>query len=565
VRESGRRHIGSLLDLALLLVLGLPIVVGLAGTVLPAFGYLPAIGATVPGFGPWAALFSYPGFWPAVRFSFTTGLAATIIALALAAGLCASLRGTMPLRRVEAVLAPLLAAPHAAIAIGLAFVLAPSGWVVRLISPWLTGWRSPPDVATIGDRYGVALVVGLLVKEVPYLLLIIMAALNQVSVAPQLKAARALGYSRGVAWIKIVFPQVYAQIRLPIFVVLAFSMSVVDMALVLGPSEPAPLSILALRWFSAPDVSRYPPAAAAALVQLGLVGIVIGLWMAGEVVARRLGRIWIARGDRGWSSEPGLKALRALTVVTFVLGMAALLSLVLWSFAWRWAYPAPLPTAWTLDNWQSHLDSVVWPLSNTLLVALATTAIGGVLVVGWLETPQRRLVRSVIWAIYLPLLLPQIAFLFGMQVSLIWIHLDGTLVAVIWSHLVFVVPYMLIALADPWFSLDRRYARAAASLGASPWRILIRIKLPILLRPLLIAAAIGFSVSVAQYLPTLFTGSGRVPTLTTEAVTLASGADRRITGVLAFLQTILPLLVYAGALFVPGRIYAKRRGLLGQA
>jgi putative thiamine transport system permease protein len=152
-----------------------------------------------------------------------------------------------------------------------------------------------------------------------------------------------------------------------------------------------------------------------------------------------------------------------------------------------------------------------------------------------------------------------------MQVSLIWIHLDGTLVAVIWSHLVFVVPYMLIALADPWFSLDRRYARAAASLGASPWRILIRIKLPILLRPLLIAAAIGFSVSVAQYLPTLFTGSGRVPTLTTEAVTLASGADRRITGVLAFLQTILPLLVYAGALFVPGRIYAKRRGLLGQA
>jgi putative thiamine transport system permease protein len=82
----------------------------------------------------------------------------------------------------------------------------------------------------------------------------IMAALNQVALAPQLKAARALGYSRGVAWVKIVFPQVYAQIRLPIFVVLAFSISVVDMVLVLGPTEPAPLSILALRWLSAPDV-----------------------------------------------------------------------------------------------------------------------------------------------------------------------------------------------------------------------------------------------------------------------------------------------------------------------
>ena len=53
------------------------------------------------------------------------------------------------------------------------------------------------------------------------------------------------------------------------------------------------------------------------------------------------------------------------------------------------------------------------------------------------------------------------------------------------------------------------------------------MKLPMLLRPMATAAAIGFAVSVAQYLPTLFIGAGRVATLTTEAVTLSSGADRR--------------------------------------
>ena len=40
-------------------------------------------------------------------------------------------------------------------------------------------------------------------------------------------------------------------------------------------------------------------------------------------------------------------------------------------------------------------------------------------------------------------------------------------------------------------------------------------------------------MSVGQYLPTLFAGNGRVATLTTEAVTLAAGADRRVIGVYA--------------------------------
>ena len=41
-----------------------------------------------------------------------------------------------------------------------------------------------------------------------------------------------------------------------------------------------------------------------------------------------------------------------------------------------------------------------------------------------------------------------------------------------------------------------------------------------LLRPLLIAGAVGFAVSAAQYVPTLFAGGGRFMTLATEALSL---------------------------------------------
>jgi putative thiamine transport system permease protein len=66
---------------------------------------------------------------------------------------------------------------------------------------------------------------------------------------------------------------------------------------------------------------------------------------------------------------------------------------------------------------------------------------------------------------------------------------------------------------------------------------------------------------VGLYLPTLFAGSGRVATLTTEAVTLASGEDRRVTAVWALLQALLPLIAFAGATALPRLLFAHRRGL----
>ncbi|MCP4380303.1 MAG: ABC transporter permease [Hyphomicrobiales bacterium] len=550
------------LILALFLV---PIAAGLFGTLLPGFGYLPAAGGEMVGLGPWKTLAAYPGFWSSLGLSVFTGVGATVVALALAAGYCATAHGRIGYRRAEAMLAPLLASPHAAMAIGLAFVLAPSGWIARLVSPWLTGWDLPPDVATVGDPWGFALIVALLVKEIPYLLLMILAALYQVPVDDHLKAARALGYTRAVAWMKIIMPQVYTQIRLPIYAILAFSMSVVDMALILGPSSPPPLSVLALRWFNAPDVMMTMPAAAAALTQFIAVAVVIVIWRFAEVVVARVGRLWIARGGRGVRGEPGFVIATISVVVLFALGGLALLAMAIWSFAFTWRYPNAFPDAWTLSTWSNQMHGLQWPATTTLSIGIVATVVGLVLVIAWLESEDRtgaRLPKRAMWLLYIPLLIPQISFLFGGQVLLVRLGADGTMFAVVWAHLLFVLPYMFLSLTDPWHALDPRYARSAMALGASPNRALFAVKLPMLLRPILVASAIGFSVSVAQYLPTLFAGAGRIATLTTEAVTLSSGADRRIVGVYTFVQSLLPLMVYGLAFAVPAALYRRRRGLL---
>jgi putative thiamine transport system permease protein len=82
-----------------------------------------------------------------------------------------------------------------------------------------------------------------------------------------------------------------------------------------------------------------------------------------------------------------------------------------------------------------------------------------------------------------------------------------------------------------------------------------------MLRPVLTSLAVGLAVSVGQYLPTLLVGGGRVTTLTTEAVALSSGGNRRIIGAYAVLQMVLPALGFALALAAPAMVWRHRRGM----
>ncbi|MET0344677.1 MAG: ABC transporter permease [Casimicrobiaceae bacterium] len=538
----------------------LPIGAGLIGTLLPAFGYLPAIGGTTVSLDPWRRLFAYPGFATSLATTLVTGVAATVVSVALAVGFCAVAHGSAIARRAGAWFAPVLATPHAAIAIGGAFLIAPSGWIARALSPWLTGWTLPPDVATVGHQSGWPLIACLVLKEVPYLVLMIVGALHQVPASSQDALARSLGYGRIEGWIKVVLPQIYPQIRLPIFAVLAFSLSVVDVALILGPGNPPTLALLAVRWFADADIAFYFPAAAAASLSLAIVVAAIAAWRLAEIAVARLGRRWLARGGRAGLATLASRIAHALTLATLVASALSLAGMLLWSIAAQWRFPSALPDAWTLSNWTRQMAAIATPFFTTLVLGALATLLAVALTSGCLEneaqTRHQAGVRA-LWMLYVPLLVPQVAFLFGAQVLLIRAGLDGTLLATLWAHLVFVLPYVFLSLADPWRALDPRFARSAASLGASPWRVFARIKLPLLIGPLLIAAAVGFAVSVGQYLPTLFAGNGRVSTLTTDAVTLAAGADRRVIGVYAALQALLPCVVYLAAVLIPRRRAAQ--------
>lgn len=560
--RAGRIGAVPLLVLALLVI---PVLAGLAGTFGPAFGLMPGMGRSDLTLEPWRRLAAWPGLWPAVRLSLTTGIGATALSLAITLLLVASLQGTRAFRLVARGLSPLLSVPHAAAAMGLAFLIAPSGWIARLLSPWATGWQLPPDLMTLRDPAGLAMMAGLVVKEVPFLLLMVMAALAQAQGATRATLAATLGYGHTVGWIKAVLPAIYPQIRLPVLAVLAYAMTSVDVAMILGPVLPPPLSVQVVVWMNHADPGYRVQAAAAAVLQLGLVLAALLALLGLEQAAGWFGRRWVIRGGRGlWLDRPlrslalGAAALMAGSMGLGVLGMA------LWSVAKLWPFPSVLPDGVSARIWVDQARAMLQGVGTTLLIGAMATSAAIALTIASL---QNEVVRGLsgagrlIWVLYLPLLVPQVAFLPGLQWLTLAAGWHGNLALVAAVHVVFVLPYVFLSLAGPWRSWDERAALVAASLGAGPTRVLWQVRLPMLLRPVLTAVAVGLAVSFGQYLPTLLTGGGRVETITTEAVALASGSNRRIGAAYGLMQMLLPLMVFALAHWIPAILFRHRRGM----
>jgi putative thiamine transport system permease protein len=534
---------------------------------------LPMLGGLVVGFVPafdggFAELAVWPGLFRASVLSVGTGLGATVLSLLLTGLIVAMLHDRPAFAPLRRMLSPLLAVPHAAAALGLAFLLAPSGWIARLLSPWATGWHQPPDLLTLHDPMGLALMLGLVAKEMPFLLLMALAALPACAPAPRLLLGAALGHGRLSAFAIGVWPPLYARLRLPVMAVLAYGMTTVEMGMILGPGLPPTLSVQIAGWLTDAGLRHLPLASAAAIVQLALVLAAMGLWRGAEWVGRAILRHHIGRGWRAVRAD----APARLAAMGLGFGLAGLLALSLaglglWSVAGDWRFPAALPQSLTMQTWARALPALGHSLWLTAMIALGATGLALAVVIASLQAEHSHGLMSGRWAeraLYLPLLLPQIAVMPGLQVIALRLGVEGTPLAVMVVHLFFVLPYVFLSLAPAFRGWDRRHSLAAATLGAGEGRIFWRLRLPMLLGPVLTAAALGVAVSAGQYLPTLMVGGGRVGTLTTEAVALSSGGNRRLIGVFAIAQLALPAVAFALALAVPRQVFANRRAMLAE-
>jgi putative spermidine/putrescine transport system permease protein len=109
-----------------------------------------------------------------------------------------------------------------------------------------------------------------------------------------------------------------------------------------------------------------------------------------------------------------------------------------------------------------------------------------------------------------PLLVPVVIVALCLYVAMADYGLLGSFAGLVIGHLLLAVPYALVVLLGAVRGLNRQLEYAAATLGASPWRVLRQIILPALAPGVASAWILAFLHSFDELLVTLFL-LGRLP------------------------------------------------------
>lgn len=244
----------------------------LAGAIRTSVVPLPGAPATLDA---WRELAADPPFAEAVMFTLALAAAATVLSAALALGIALVLRGASGGVRALGV-AP-VAVPPLLVAVLAVLWLAPGGLADRLLGGL--------PVELVRDRLGLGVLLVYVVKETPFLLLLLLAVMGT-GLREREEACAALGAGLGqrVRW--VVWPAVRRPLLAGSVVVAAFVVGAFEVPLAVGPNQPVTIAEYA-RQATQDDVLAGESRQAAALLVAAGLSLVLGAVAAG--VARRAG------------------------------------------------------------------------------------------------------------------------------------------------------------------------------------------------------------------------------------------------------------------------------------
>ncbi len=296
-------------------------------------------------------------------------------------------------------------------------------------------------------------------------------------------------------------------------------------------------------------------ASALSVLQLLVVGLL--LYLAQRTRTARE-QVLDRAGERDTTRPPAPRdgAVLAVTVGVLAFVTAPLLTLVTRSLQ--------VGGAWSVQNYRDLATTgaggallvPVWEaLANSWRVAVDATLLAlvlGVLVsVVVSRRPRARLERrglAVLDALFmLPLGVSAVTLGFGFLITLDRPPLDlrSSAVLVPVAQAMVALPLVVRTLAPVLRSVDPRQRQAAASLGASPLRVLLTVDLPALWRPLLAATGFAFAVSLGEFGATSFLARPDRPTLPVVIYQLISRPGEQNLGMALAASVVLGLVTVA--------------------
>ena len=232
--------------------------------------------------------------------------------------------------------------------------------------------------------------------------------------------------------------------------------------------------------------------------------------------------------------------LRAVVALVYCFLLAPLVFVVLISFSADSFIVFP-PSGWS-TRWYAALArhaGILEAFRNSLVVSSIVTTLALLLGVPAAYAVARGRFRgrdALFGAFTSPLVLPTVVIGLGALLLFTRLRLVATFPGLVCGQLIVTLPFVIRILVTSLSTLPPDVEDAAATLGASPWKVFRRVTLPLALPGLLAAATLSFLIAFDEVVISLFLSGPRLSTLPVEVFHYV---ERRADPLVAALSVVL--------------------------
>jgi thiamine transport system permease protein len=457
--------------------------------------------------------FGEPAFWRVVWFTtWQAGLSTLLTLLASLPMAYVFATYTFPGKRLlHALLAVPFVMPSVVVAMGFLALFGRTG----LINQWLMqlfGLRTPP----LDLEQSIWLI---LLANIFYNVSVIVRTVGGFwgDLNPHLReTAAVLGADGWRTFRRVTLPLLLPSVLAASSLVFLFCFTSFSLILILGGPNFATLEVEIYR--QAVNYFNLPLAAFLSLVQMALTFAIMVIYTRYQARTSR----GLRRRSAGSNARRPANARQWLVVVSLiavtVIGLAApLLALVVRSFTLGGGFTLRYYAALAENPRQSaFFVPPIQAVTNSLTIAVVALAISlplGVIAAYVLARRRNRWTAALDPLLLLPLGTSAVTLGFGYIIAL------GPLRTSFWltpiAHALIALPFVVRTFLPSLRAFDVRLREAAATLGAAPGVVWRRIDLPLLMRPLLVAAVFAFTISLGEFGATLLIVQPDRPTMPT--------------------------------------------------
>lgn len=193
---------------------------------------------------------------------------------------------------------------------------------------------------------------------------------------------------------------------------------------------------------------------------------------------------------------------------------------------------------------RNMLEAIYYTLVTAVIATFVSTIVGTITAIGL--SKSKRVVREVVQQINdLPIMNPEIVTAVGLMLFYVSLHIEKGFLTMLFAHIAFCIPYVILSVMPKLRSLDSNLAEAAMDLGATPMKAMWKVIVPQIMPGIVSGALIAFTMSFDDFIISYFVTGNGVKNISTLVWTMS----KRINPSINALSTIIVCIITIALIF----------------